>query len=105
MNNVRVKEDDLMAIKEAFRKHFHDSDHLWIFGSRANPKKRGGDLDFYIETTELDVSVAVKKKMDFINALCCTLGDQKIDVVLHILSLSDDLPIYHIAKTTGVKLV
>lgn len=105
MNNMRIKEDDLTVIKEAFRKYFGDSDHLWLFGSRANPKKKGGDLDFYIETSESDVSLAVKKKMDFINTLCCTLGDQKIDVVLHILSLSDDLPIYQIAKTTGVQLV
>ena len=102
---IRIKEKDLITIKAIFNKYFCDQDHLWLFGSRIDPKKKGGDLDFYIETIETDIAVAVKKKMDFITGLCFLLGDQKIDVVLNVLSLADNLPIYEIAKKKGVKLV
>ncbi len=67
--------------------------------------KRGGDIDFYIETSETDIDKAVEKEKKFVIELWDKIGDQQIDVVLNILSLKDTLAIYNIAKTTGVQLI
>lgn len=102
---IRIPEHELKLIIAAFKNHFSSEDHLWLFGSRVDPNKRGGDLDFYVETTEPDVDIAVRKKMVFVNELWRTLGDQQIDVVINILALKKPLPIYEIAKSTGVQLI
>jgi hypothetical protein len=104
MINVRISEPDLEIIIAAFHRNFHAQDHLWLFGSRADLNKRGGDMDFYIETMETDVATAVDKKMSFVSTLWEKLGDQKIDVVLNVLSRKYSLPIYEIAKKMGVLL-
>ncbi len=76
---------------------------MWLFGSRVNDAERGGDIDLYIETHEKATDV-ITKKIAFINDLWRALGDQKIDVVINVLS-AISLPIHQIAKRTGVKLI
>ena len=44
MEGIRVKESDLAIIKTLFKKYFQQGDCLWIFGSRVDPQKKGGDL-------------------------------------------------------------
>ncbi len=102
---IRISDHDLAIIKEAFKKHFSNKDHLWLFGSRAVPTRKGGDLDFYIETIEPNLEIAYKQKTYFIIELQDKLGDQKIDVVLNVISSNYEIPIYKIAKQTGVNLL
>lgn len=73
------------------------SESLWLFGSRIDDKKRGGDIDLYIET-HLSTEEAVKAKFKFLRLIKDEIGEQKIDVVLNVLSLNQHLPIYDIAK-------
>jgi predicted nucleotidyltransferase len=51
MQEVRLPDKDLDQIKVLF-KSFFNKDHLWLFGSRVNLSKKGGDIDLYIETSE-----------------------------------------------------
>lgn len=67
-------------------------------------KKRDGDIDLYIETTETDVSKIVASKLSFLVVLNRALGEQKIDVVIHQIG-SEFLPIHQMAKQTGIRLV
>ncbi len=84
---------------------FLKEDHLWLFGSRANLEKRGGDIDLYIETNMENYDLAHAAKMKFLCELEKNISEQKIDVVLDIKSDNVDLPIYKIAKSTGVKII
>ena len=102
---IRLREFDVQQIIESFKEHFGPEDHLWIFGSRVELEKRGGDIDLYVETVEPDPSVALKKKGRFISDLHERIGEQKIDVVLNTLSKSSDLLVYRIARKEGVLLV
>jgi len=79
-------------------------DHIWIFGSRVNPKVRGGDIDLYIETNYQDPKKIFEAKLDFVVALKTQLGEQKIDLII---KMDDDfdLPIYHVAKSEGIQLL
>lgn len=102
---VRLSERDMSTITMLFIKFFNINDALWLFGSRADMTKRGGDIDLYIETSEANVDTAVTKKRNFVMALHDEIGDQKIDVVLNLRQSKHHLPIFDIAKTTGVRLV
>lgn len=102
---MRLTDSELTSIKKTFHEYFAPEDKLWLFGSRANDNKRGGDIDLYIETNETDTKKAISNKMDFVIALYPLIGDQKIDVVLNQLSLQSSLAIYDVAKTQGVRLV
>lgn len=99
---VRLSDKDLSAIITTFRECFPASDHLWLFGSRADLTKKGGDIDLYIETTLKDVSMIFDTKMKFIFKLQERIGEQKIDIVIKY--KEEDLPIHIIAQQKGVKL-
>jgi len=102
---MRLTEKETKIISTTFCQHFGKSDHLWLFGSRVDPHKKGGDIDLYIETQIKDSHVAVNKKLQFVTDLWLQLGEQKIDVILNLVSQNHHLPIYDVAKTEGILLV
>ncbi len=51
-----------------------------MFGSRADPEKRGGDIDLLIEEVPPE-KISVKTKIAFLAELKKQMGDQKIDIV------------------------
>ncbi|HEV2524565.1 MAG TPA: nucleotidyltransferase domain-containing protein [Gammaproteobacteria bacterium] len=101
---IRLKEFEIKAILKCFARYFLLDDHLWVFGSRVDMQKKGGDIDLYIETN-MNSGEVYKAKMDFLHAVCDKIGEQKIDIVVHIINDNIKLPIYTIAKTEGVQLV
>lgn len=102
---VRLSEKDLNALKTIFHKYFLDKDRLWLFGSRVDLEKKGGDIDLYIETHIENMESAIKKKINFIWDLEQIIGEQKIDVVLNMLNLQYELPIYKVAKAEGLRII
>lgn len=105
MRTVRLSDHDLKAIIALFKQHFLANDHLWLFGSRVDMSKKGGDIDLYIETSADDVERIMKMKNDFLWDLEHKIGEQKIDAVINRTSSLFHLPIYTVAKTEGVQLV
>lgn len=101
---IRLPIKDLLFLEISFEQSFLINDKLFIFGSRTNLQALGGDLDLYIETHAKSVEEAVSIKNTFIQDLLKHIGDFKIDLVLNILSLKNNLPIYDIAKQQGVLL-
>lgn len=101
---VRLEPSQVLAICQTFRTNFLENDHLWLFGSRANLSKRGGDIDLYIETTIQPLRKALDAKNKFYIQLIKQLGDQKIDIVINDQQGSNKL-IYDIAKTEGIQLI
>jgi hypothetical protein len=104
-NRIRLDKNEINIITKAFLRYFDVKDHLWLFGSRADPSKRGGDLDLYIETYYDSLPEIAEKKINFLVDLKNEMGDQKIDVVIRIMTSQDNLPIYDEAKNSGVMLV
>ena len=104
-SGVRLAERDLGIIKQSFVKYFLAQDHLWIFGSRVDITKNGGDIDLYIETSHEDMQEAIKSEILLYSALQNLLGEQKIDIIVNVLSQNHSLLIYDVAKTEGIKLV
>ncbi len=99
---VRLKEWQIHEIQKAFVASFEKTDHLWLFGSRVNLTKKGGDIDLFIETSkELDSITTARS--NFHTALMVALGEQKIDIVIKF--DQTNLLIHKIAKEQGVLLV
>lgn len=101
--NVRLRPQEIEVIIKAFEAQFAPRDHLWLFGSRVDLAKRGGDIDLYVETG-LEAEQAVKARVRFCGLINYELGEQKIDVVLNLLNTAQDIPIYKEARKTGVLL-
>jgi predicted nucleotidyltransferase len=75
---MRLKESEVVAIKKSFETVFGDGT-VYLFGSRTDDSKRGGDIDLFIETSDKDDLFA--KKIRFLAKLKRDIGDQRIDVV------------------------
>ena len=102
---VRFSDYDLECLKNTFATHFLEKDRLWIFGSRADLTKKGGDIDLYIETYAENANDALKRRGDFIWDLEQKIGEQKIDIVINMINYPYPLPIHEIAKTKGVRII
>lgn len=77
---------------------------VWLFGSRVDDSKRGGDIDLYIEPAAHNAKELVEAKLRFLVEMHKRMGEQKIDVVIRRAGCEESLPIYRIAKQTGVRL-
>lgn len=75
---------------------------VWLFGSRVDDSRRGGDIDLLIET-----EVALPNRADTLcrlhGALIMALGDRKLDIALKN-ARTVEAPIFEIARRTGVLL-
>ena len=102
---MRLTDYELSVIQKTFRECFSSKDHLWLFGSRTDDSKRGGDIDLYIESEDTEVDKAIDKKLLLGVKLWELLGEQKIDIVLNLVTKNEDTPIFRMAKETGIKIV
>lgn len=75
---MRLSQFEIEAIKDSF-KLFFTNGKVYLFGSRTDDKKKGGDIDLYVITEDSD---KVKRKIDFLVELKNKIGEQKIDLVL-----------------------
>ena len=61
--------------------HFGRDVKVYLFGSRTDPDRKGGDIDLLLDGVP-EAQATVRKKIALIVDLKRSLGDQKIDVVL-----------------------
>lgn len=101
---MRLSDQQRSIIHTAVTENFGAGASVWLFGSRVDDAARGGDIDLYIESTTGNAEEIVESKLRFLVSMYKKLGEQKIDVVIRRQGCTDNLPIYNIAKQTGVKL-
>lgn len=77
---MRLSERERNVIKSAVTKHFGRDARVWLFGSRADDSRRGGDIDLLVET-EITGRDALRAKIGAITDIQLAVGDQKIDLV------------------------
>jgi predicted nucleotidyltransferase len=51
---------------------------IWLFGSRADDSKKGGDIDIGVLSKKIDLIEKIGIKID----ICEKIGEQKIDLVV-----------------------
>ncbi|QEN05592.1 nucleotidyltransferase domain-containing protein [Thiospirochaeta perfilievii] len=77
---MRLTSFEIMSIKNTFKETFENGS-IYLFGSRVDDKKRGGDIDLYLCPTKVFQDER-KKKIEFLIKLQSLIGEQKIDVVV-----------------------
>jgi predicted nucleotidyltransferase len=75
---MRLTEFEIIAIKQCALEIFGDNVQVFLFGSRVDDSKKGGDIDLYIKT---EAANDFSHKIKFLVALEQQIGEQKIDVV------------------------
>ena len=75
---MRLKEFEIRAIKEAVRS-MDSKAKVYLFGSRVDDTKKGGDIDLLIISGKLELGD--KYKID--SKITHTLEDQKIDIIIN----------------------
>jgi len=97
---MRLSEREKSAIVEAIREEDPTAE-VYLFGSRVDDTRRGGDIDLYIETA-LDKNL-LKHQARILSRLWDRIGAQHIDIILKPRQ-SPMHAIHQVAKDTGVQL-
>ena len=95
---MRIKEHEKKTIIEAV-KTVDPEARVWLFGSRADNTKKGGDIDIAIFSDKINNEVMKKIKVK--RFICDRIGEQKIDII----TTSDgNEAIFKLAMAEGVEL-
>jgi len=97
---MRLTDNEITVIKSSAKAFFGPGARIFLFGSRVDDARKGGDIDLYVEAEH---PVQLQDKISFITHLKMTLGDQKIDVVVNAPNKNDQ-KIFQIARQTGIEL-
>ena len=99
---MRLSSAQLAAIREAATEAFGSEVPLWLFGSRTDDSRRGGDIDLLVAPALDDANARLAAKLRFAAALERRIGERKIDIV--IASPNDSRPIVTLARQHGIRL-
>ena len=101
---MRLTPEQAAIIREAAAEAFGSDARVWLFGSRVDDAKRGGDIDLLVQTTQTQPDALASASIAMLARLYRALGEQKIDVVLDAPAHGATRAIVTTAKTTGVLL-
>jgi len=74
---MRISEHEKHVIIEAV-KSADPNARVWLFGSRVDDNKKGGDIDIGILSSKVDVMEEIAIRQN----ICDRIGEQKIDLVI-----------------------
>jgi predicted nucleotidyltransferase len=75
---MRITEHEKNVIIEAVKNADPDA-RVWLFGSRADDGKKGGDIDIAIFSENINKDIMQANKIR--RFICGRIGEQKIDIV------------------------
>jgi predicted nucleotidyltransferase len=95
---MRLTSTQIDIIRKAISENFGQDVLIWLFGSRVDDSRRGGDVDLYIETSHRDTLMPTLR--------CKIALEDNLDLSVDLLvkEPGQDKPIYHLAKAKGIAL-
>lgn len=100
---MRLTADQVQAIRQAAAHTFGDGAAVWLFGSRVDDSKKGGDIDLLVRPRASAADEPFAKKIRMLTLLERTLGERKIDLVIE--QPDDGRAIVSVAHATGIQLL
>jgi predicted nucleotidyltransferase len=95
---MRITEKEKNVIIDAV-KSTDPNAKVWLFGSRTDDNKKGGDIDIAIFSGIIDKDVMLKIQVK--RFICERIGEQKIDIVT---TNSGKEAIFRLAVEEGIQL-
>ena len=77
---MRLTQFQIDSINTLATKHFGQETTVYLFGSRTDDLKKGGDIDLFINNVN-EAVLTIEAKIHFLAGLKNEIGDRKIDVV------------------------
>ena len=96
---VRISEFEKNAIIESAKKADSKA-RIWLFGSRTDDNKKGGDIDLAILSEK--ISSDAMKKITVSQLIRSKIGEQKIDIVT---SPEGNEAFFRLAVNEGIELL
>lgn len=97
---IRLSEEEIKIIKQTAIEIFGENAKVYIFGSRIDSQKKGGDIDIYIETEKI---VSIKDEISFLSKVEIKGIERKVDLVVNAPNKKEK-PIFKQAKESGVMI-
>lgn len=101
---MRLSERQRRIIGVSVAEAFGPDAEVWLFGSRVDDSRRGGDIDLLIKTENRDVEANTRAEIALLSKLCRQLGEQKIDILLDYPGRTLRPPILDIAQSQAIHL-
>ena len=101
---MRLSPNAAKVIHNAVHAHFGEDAEVWLFGSRVDDSRKGGDIDLYVETDLTDGDTIFRKRIKLLAELSRPLAERKVDLVVKSRGSQQNLPIYQVARESGVRL-
>ena len=81
---MRLSDEQRNAIRDAVRIRFEPDATVYLFGSRTDDSRRGGDIDLLVELPEDTAAPVntVEAKLRTIADIQRRIGDRKIDLIV-----------------------
>ncbi|NOQ65140.1 MAG: nucleotidyltransferase domain-containing protein [Methyloprofundus sp.] len=97
---MRLNNSEKNKIIEYAKFHFGTHIKLYLFGSRVDDTKKGGDIDLYLET---ETVIDLQTQLNFLTAIYKNITQRKVDLIINMPN-SKPLAIYKTAKQEGILL-
>ena len=97
---MRLDQKIRESVVDYAKKYFGNNIKLYLFGSRVDDSKKGGDIDLLIETND---KVDTETEISFLRAIYKNITSRKIDLLVKT-PYRQDKPIYHTAVKEGIRL-
>ncbi len=101
---MRLTPREIEVLKEVGSEVFGPQARLFLFGSRLDDARRGGDIDLYVTGFARSVAEQLDAKLHFLVKAKERLGEQRIDVVFAAVPGESLTPIQQMAEKTGILL-
>lgn len=101
---MRLTQQEIQIIKSSVREVMGEQASVWLFGSRVDDTKRGGDIDLFVEANLSNPLSRVRKKSQLWAKLQHRLGEQRIDIILAAAKPEEQLVIEQAARKSGIRL-
>lgn len=99
---MRLTDQQVQTIKQATAEIFGTDARVWLFGSRADDNRRGGDVDLMVETTESPENPAMLAAR-LSARVSRSMHGRHVDVVV-LSSSAPEQSIHRTARTQGIRL-
>ena len=101
---MRLSKSEINIIKNVACEVWGDQTMIYLFGSRTDDSKKGGDIDLFVDLeAEQEPKKIMLQKAEFLGKLDFLLGEQKIDLLVKT-HYNNYLPIIRTAQITGIAL-